>query len=77
MAYDLAGPVFDPFRTLVRWRATGDAEHPYEARYRDQEWRVRVCDWPAEPTVYVLLIDGKEHAGFDDWPTQSWGPRPT
>ena len=66
----------NPFETPVRWRATGDAEEPYEARVGAQLWRVRVNDWPDEPTVYSLLIDGREHAGFDDWPAEVWGRRP-
>ena len=66
----------NPFETSVTWRATGDAEEPYAADVGGQPWRVRVNDWPDEPTVYTLLIGGREYRGFDDWPADVWGKRP-
>ena len=66
----------NPFETTAAWRRTGDAEAPYTAQVAGQTWTVRVNDWPDEPTVYSLIIDGHEHAGFDDWPSDVWGKRP-
>ena len=32
------------------------------------EWVVRVNDWPQEPTVYHLEVNGSDAFGFDGWP---------
>jgi hypothetical protein len=50
------------------WLATSDAEFPYRVAVSGDEWVVRVDDWPDDPHVYTLLINGAEAFGFDAWP---------
>ena len=52
----------------IDWLDTGDAEVPYRAEVDGDEWMVRVNDWPDEPTVYTLFVNGREAFGFDGWP---------
>lgn len=54
--------------TVVDWLGTGSAGAPYRAEVGGDEWMVRVNDWPAEPTVYTLFVNGRERFGFDGWP---------
>jgi hypothetical protein len=51
----------------VVWRATADAEHPYDSEVAGEHWQVRINDFPAE-LLYSLLVDGREVARFNDWP---------
>lgn len=54
--------------TFVDWLGTGGAERPYRAEVSGDEWTVRVNDWPDEPTIYTLFVNGRETFGFDGWP---------
>jgi hypothetical protein len=54
-------------RTLD-WLPTGDAFRPFRAVVDGDEWAVSVNDWPDEPTVYSLWVNGREAFGFDGWP---------
>lgn len=54
--------------TPVDWLGTGAATQPYRAEVGGDEWLVRVNEWPEEPTVYTLFINGREAFGFDGWP---------
>lgn len=60
-------PLDGPFGVTVEWSKTGDGEFPYTAQVDGQKWLVRVNDWPEEPTVFTLLVDGKETLDFDGW----------
>ncbi len=64
-----------PEQRAITWTATGDAEHPYEARVDSHRWRVRLGDFPAEP-LYTLLIDGFEVVRLDTWPATWTKPAP-
>ncbi len=64
----------DPFGTPVTWRKADDVDHPYEATVEGQPWRIRLNDWPDDPTVYTLLTGHSQH-DFDNWP-QAWGEQP-
>lgn len=55
----------------VDWLATGSATRPYRAAVDGDEWVVQVNDWPDEPTVYRLEVNGSDAFGFDGWP-DSW-----
>ncbi len=57
----------DPFEQTIEWRRTPDAEFPYEAEVGGVTWRIRVNDWPDNPTVYTLLL-GDRALDFNDWP---------
>ena len=52
----------------IDWLPTGSATRPYRAAVNGDEWVVRVNDWPQEPTVYHLEVNGSDAFGFDGWP---------
>jgi hypothetical protein len=52
----------------LQWQATQDAEQPYRTTADGAELTVRVNDFPDDPTIYTLLVDGAETVGFDEWP---------
>ena len=54
--------------TVIDWLGTGSAGEPYRAEVDGDEWQIRVNDWPAEPSVYTLFVNGREAFGFDGWP---------
>lgn len=54
----------------VDWQPTGDGEFPFEAQVGGERWRIRVNDWPEEPTVYSLMVGRRAAYHFDDWPAQ-------
>lgn len=54
--------------TPVDWLGTGAATQPYRAAVGGDEWLIRVNEWPVEPTVYTLFVNGREAFGFDGWP---------
>lgn len=56
------------FDMNVDWLGTGAAVLPYRAEVGGDEWMVRVNDWPQDPTVYTLFVNGREAFGFDGWP---------
>ena len=64
-----AGPTPDSVRdTAVDWLGTGDATRPYRAEVLGDEWEVAVNDWPEEPRVYTLIVNGSAAFDFDGWP---------
>ena len=54
--------------TTVDWLGTGAACRPYRAEVHGDEWTVQVNDWPHAPTVYSLVVNGREAFDFDGWP---------
>lgn len=68
-------PMFDeanhPFEKAVRWTKTDDEEFPYTAQIEGKTWTIRVNDWPDDPTVFSLLVDGAEYLDFDGW-SKNW-----
>lgn len=56
-----------PMDQPVRWSKIDDAEFPYEAQVEGKRWVIRVNDWPEEPTVFSLLVDGDVYLNFDGW----------
>lgn len=63
-------PTLSPTLREVTWRATSNAEVPYEAEVDGRRWMVRVNDFPAEP-LYTLLVDGAAVQDLEDWP-RAW-----
>ena len=61
----------------VAWRSASGREPHVEFEFvvSDQQWLVRMNDFPGEP-LYTLLIDGTDIIHFDDWP-EFWGTRPS
>jgi hypothetical protein len=52
----------------VTFRATNDARYPYAADINGERWAVRINEFPEEPSVYSLLIDGQIVEELMDWP---------
>lgn len=52
----------------VSFRATGDARYPYEASIDGTTWTVRVNEFPEEPSLYSLIVDGEVVEELMDWP---------
>jgi hypothetical protein len=50
---------------------TPDARYPLEARVGETLWRIRVNEFPEEPTPYSLLIADEIVADLMEWP-QNW-----
>lgn len=53
----------------LRFLHTGDARHPYAAEVDGARWTVRVNEFPEEPSVYSLLVDGVVAEELMTWPT--------
>lgn len=60
-----------PSERDVTFRATGDARTPYAAVVGGERWTVRVNDFPADPSLYSLSIDGRVVEDLMEWPG-SW-----
>ena len=54
--------------TAVDWLGTGEATRPYRAEVLGDEWEVAVNDWPDQPRVYSLIVNGRVAFDFDGWP---------
>ncbi len=54
----------------VMWSKTDDAEHPFFAKVYNENWKIRINDFPEEH-LYTLIVEGVEISHFDDWP-QNW-----
>lgn len=74
-------PVFEvPVRYTERpvtFQATDDARHPYAADINGERWRVRINEFPEDPSVYSLLIDGEIVEELMDWPAAWTRPAAT
>jgi hypothetical protein len=66
----LPGDGVEASERRIEWRATGDAELPYEADVDGVRWTVRVNDFPAEP-LYTLIVGGAEARDINTWP-RAW-----
>lgn len=51
----------------VVWMETDDVEFPYAARVNNENWRLRINDFPIEP-LFTLFINDEEIGHLDDWP---------
>lgn len=59
----------------VTFRATDDARIPWAADVDGTRWTVRINEFPEEPSLYSLIIDGLVVEELMDWPA-AW-TRPT
>jgi hypothetical protein len=57
-----------PSHRSVRFFPTDDARHPYAADVDGARWTVRVNEFPEEPSVYSLLVDGVVAEELMAWP---------
>lgn len=55
----------------VKFERTKDVDYIYSAKVKNEHWQIRLGDFPAEP-LYFFIIDGKEIAEFNDWPSANW-----
>jgi hypothetical protein len=51
-----------------KWIHIGDEFFIYHAQVNNQNWMIRLNEFPVEPH-YTLIIDNEEIIDFDDWPT--------
>jgi hypothetical protein len=63
-----------PSLRSVRFHATDDARHPYAAEVDGVRWTVRVNEFPEEPSLYSLLVDGMVVEELMAWP-EAWEQR--
>jgi hypothetical protein len=75
LVLEVAVPPPVPSLVRVAFRASGDARYPYAADVDGQRWTVRINEFPEEPSVYSLLINGQVAEELMDWPA-AW-TRPT
>ena len=59
----------------VTFRATDDARFPWATDVDGKRWTVRINEFPEEPSLYSLIIDGEVVEELMDWPA-AW-TRPT
>ena len=59
----------------LSWRETDDAEYPYSTVYDGQSLLLRLNDWPDEPYLYTLMIDGRPVLELEEWPAVWQRPR--
>ena len=52
----------------VTLRATGDPRHPYRCVVDGELWLVRLNEFPEEPSLYSLLVDGVVREELMQWP---------
>ena len=53
----------------VFWRKTGDVFFPLEAQVAGSRWVLRINDWPDEPSLYTLFVDGETVFEVEEeWP---------
>ncbi len=53
----------------VSFTATGDPRTPYGASVDGERWMVRMNEFPAEPSLYTLLVDGVATEELLEWPS--------
>lgn len=54
--------------TSVLWTRTGDPDRMYTTTVGDETWDVRINEFPDEPHMFTLLINGTAVVDFNDWP---------
>lgn len=52
----------------VSFRTTDDARYPYAADVDGKRWTIRINEFPEEPSLYSLIIDGQIVEELMDWP---------
>lgn len=57
----------DHFSRKITWTPTDDDTFPFTAQVDEQDWKIRLNDFPKEP-LYTLFIGRKSMFDFDDWP---------
>jgi hypothetical protein len=53
---------------VVAWQETQDSRFPYRATVDQQDWQLRMNDFPDEP-LYTLFIEGREIIHFTKRPS--------
>lgn len=50
------------------WRATGDAENPFQTELEGKKYIIRINDFPEEPFYTLLEENGRALFSFNQWP---------
>jgi len=58
-------------RREVLFHETGDARVPFAATVDGERWRVRLNEFPEEPSLYTLIVDGEVVEELMEWP-KAW-----
>jgi len=53
----------------LSWRETDDPSFPYTTQHKGQHLVLRLNDWPDEPYLYTLVVNGKAVLDLEEWPT--------
>lgn len=73
----MAGPAHPAFLERLRFKETADLDFPWETEWQGHRLQVRLNEFPEEPFLYSLMVDGAAVAHFDSpWPTQWSRPKP-
>ncbi len=51
----------------ITWEETGDPEYPYSAKVNQDNYLVRLNDFPDE-SLYTLIVNNEEIEDLEDWP---------
>jgi len=62
---------------VVKWLDTGGLDLPWQAVVDGKTWRVRLNNFPEEPFLYTLFIEGGSIGDFNDWPHNWSRPSPS
>ncbi len=58
------------FAKNIQWEKGKDAVYPFCAKVENQDWQIKVNDYP-EQEMFTLIINDKEIINFNNWP-KNW-----
>jgi len=58
------------------WRLSDRDEYHFESNFNGDVWSVRINDFPDEPWLFSLFVNGKHTVDFNEWPEEYWGEEP-
>jgi RNA polymerase sigma-70 factor, ECF subfamily len=66
----------DYLKQRIIWEETTDPEYPYSARINQDNYLIRLNDFPAE-SLYTLIVNNEEVEDLEDWPVRWIRPSQT
>lgn len=58
----------NPRERPIEWEFCKTGPSRFKALVDGQRWEIRLNDFPAEPYIFTLVIDGRAVDDFNDWP---------